>query len=490
MKRLAWLAAALFGCSSSPPAPPPAPTEVSFPAGFLWGSATAGFQIEKGLGDTDWGIWAATPGKIAGGDKPDDGPDAFAHVSDDIAAMKAAGFGAYRFSIELARVYPTRNTFDDDTPDAAGLAKYDALFAALAKEKIVPMVTLHHFAWPSYLSDPNKNKEPQGWERADALDVFAGWCGRMAKRYGDKVDLWVTINEPNVEATVGYVATVFAPGVSDVERAATVMRNQVTAHARCFDAIHQADTADADGDGKAALVGIAQHDRVYEAKDPASEDDLAAAERARYVWNQWIMDTIVLGKVDADFDGTPEKTDAKLAGHADFFGLNYYGVSQVSASGLKLKYIGITPAIHVLGPRPKTDVGWDIYPEGFGKVLDEAAGYGLPIYITENGIADGKDVNRTRFVAEHLFELGKAIARGAKVRGYLHWSLVDNFEWASGFCPRFGLYRVDYADPNRKRSPTSAVSLLADVAKTGKLAQARIDALPPYQSAPMSCASF
>jgi beta-glucosidase len=487
--------ATVLGCSSSdPPAPPPPvsePSSVTFPKGFLWGSATAGFQIEKGLAATDWGIWAATAGKIQKGDKPDDGPDAFAHVDPDIAAMKAAGLGAYRFSIEMARVYPTRAAFDADQPDADGLAKYDALFDALAKAKITPMVTLHHFVWPSYMSDPAKKAEPQGWERSDAGDVFATWCTRMGKRYGAKADLWVTVNEPNIEAVIGYFVSLFAPGVSDIERAATVMRNQVTAHARCYDALHAADTTDADGDGKAALVGIAQHDRVYEPADPSSEDDVKAAERARYVWNQWIMDAIVKGAVDADFDGTPEKTDPKLAGHADFFGLNYYGVSQVNAGGLKVKYLGVVPAQQDLpSARPKSDNGWDIYPAGFGTVLDEAAAYKLPIYITENGIADAKDVNRSRFTAEHLFEIGKAVTRGADVRGYMHWSLVDNFEWAAGFCPRFGLYRVDYADPARKRTPTAAVALLADIAAKGTLEKARIDALPAYQSKPFPCTAF
>lgn len=482
----------LANCTTS--ASPEEPTDVSsvaFPKGMLWGGATAGFQVEKGLSDTDWGIFSGLPGTIQKGAKADDGPDALAHIDQDVASMQAAGFNAYRFSIEMARVYPDRKSFDDDTPSADGLAAYDALFAALKAANITPMVTLHHFVWPSYLSNPTKKKEPQGWERSDVTPVFTAWCERMGKRFGSRTDLWVTINEPNVEAAVGYLAGKFSPGVVDVERAATVMRNQVEAHARCFDALHATDTEDSDGDGKAALVGIAQHQRVYEPADPTNEEDVREAAHARYVWNLWIMESIVNGKVDDDFDGTPEKTEPLRVGRADFFGLNYYGVSRVAAAGLRVKYLGAIPLqLDLPTERPKTDNGWDIHPAGFATVLDEAIGYGLPIYITENGIADATDVNRSRFIAEHLFELGKSQARGADVRGYLHWSLMDNFEWAAGFCPRFGLYRVAFEDPQRQRTATKAVPLLQAVATSNVLDQATIAALPSYQSKPFPCASY
>jgi beta-glucosidase len=490
---LAASSLALAGCTDADTTPEPSsePAEVSFPEGMLWGSATAGMQIEKGLAGTDWQEFSKVPGNIQGGGMPDDGPDAFAHVDADVAAMTDAAFNAYRFSIELARIYPTRESFDADMPSEDGLAAYDGVLAALKKAGIKPMVTLHHFSWPTYLSDPAARKEPQGWEREEIQPIFKEWCKRAATRWGGDVDLWVTINEPNVEANVGYLAGVFPPGVSDIERAATVMRSQVRAHASCYDAVHAADAKDADGDGKSAEVGIAHHQRVYEPADPTSEDDLAAVERSRYVWNQWIMDAIVLGKVDDDFDGVAEKEDATLAKRADFYGLNYYGPSRVDSRGLKFKYLGVVPAQYdVPNGRPKTDLGWDIYPEGFGIVLDEAAAYGLPIHITENGLADEKDVNRERFVAEHLFELGKARGRGADVRGYLHWSLMDNFEWAAGYCPRFGLLRVDYEDPARKRTPTKALALLRDIAVANRLERSRIDALPAYQDKPFTCAGF
>ncbi|HVY44865.1 MAG TPA: glycoside hydrolase family 1 protein [Minicystis sp.] len=499
----AAITVALTGCSGGDDAGgaggggggPPEPTTVSFPAGFLWGAATAGFQVETGLDATDWGVWAMTPGKIQNGDDPNQGPDAFAHVDEDVGDLVAAGLNAYRFSIEMARVYPTRDAFDQDQPDPDGIAKYDALFAALAKRHVTPLVTLHHFVWPTWMSDPTKSASPQGWERSDAVDVFATWCQRMGKRYGDRVDWWVTINEPTVEASVGYLATLWPPGVSDVDRMVHVMKQQVTAHARCYDMLHGSDTVDADGDGAKVKVSIAKHNRVYEPADATSAEDADAAKHSDYFWNLWFLNAIVKGDVDEGFDGTigpkDEHADPSLAGRADYLGINYYGVSQVSAKSLRLPYLGSQPSQFGLEDgRPKNDLGWSIDPEGFGTVLDEAAGYGLPIVVTENGIADALDENRSRFLLEHAFQMGLAIRRGDPVIGYFHWALMDNFEWASGYCPRFGLYAVDETKADRPRTPTKAVSVLAAMTKASAVAQKTIDALPAYVSQPKSCASF
>jgi len=480
------------GDDASTADPEPEPTEVTFPTDFLWGTGTAGFQIESELDNTDWGIWATLPGKIADGDDPNDGPDALAHIAEDVQLMQDAGLNSYRFSIEMARVYPTRTAFDDEQPDAAGLAAYDELVDALVAADIVPMVTLHHFVWPDYVRDPTAPDEPQGFERPDTIDLFETWCTRMAAHFGDRVDLWVTINEPTVEVSVGYLASIFPPGVSDTERLAAVLREQVRAHGRCYDAIHAADDGDADGDGAAALVSIAKHDRVYEPFDAELDSDLEAVERATYFWNRWFVNAIVYGDLDDDFDGEPEVTgDPDLVGRADYLGLNYYGVSRVGTLSLELPYVGPVPVqIALLNDRPKTDLRWDIYPRGFGQVLDGIARYDLPIIVTENGLADSLDVNRSRFLTEHLFEIGKARLRGVDVRGYYHWSLTDNFEWAGGFCPRFGFYTVDYDAADKPRTSTAAVQVMADIAATGRLSQTTIDELPDYQSAPAPCEGF
>ena len=487
------LAAALASCSSDDPgAPSEGPSEVTFPADFMWGSASAAFQVEKGLPNTDWGLWVKTPGKIKNGEDPDvGGADALARIDEDVALLKAANQNTYRFSIEWARVYPTRAAFDADQPDPAAIAAYDKLFSALRGAGIRPFVTMQHFTLPDYLSDPGKPDEPQGWERDETVAAFATWCTRAAARWGGEVDWWVTINEPMVSPIAGYIQGAFPPGlVLKLDRALEVGRKEVVGHAKCYDAIKAADTTDADGDGKASWVGIVQHQRAVEPEEPDEPADLVAAERVRYLNNLWFINAVVRGDWDDDFDGNLDgpkdrRADPALANRSDFLGINYYSALTASARGLILPVVNAAiRQERLLTDRPKTDFFWDVYPEGLRVVLEEVRPYNLPIVITENGIADSADQNRARFVLEHLFELGRARDAGLDIRGYMYWSLLDNFEWAAGFCPRFGLHTVDRTTGARAARPSAGV--YANAARTGKVTRAEIDALPPY-GAPNYC---
>lgn len=476
----------------APDAGPPPPDSVTFPANMLWGSATAGFQVEKGNTTTDWGHWVEIAGKIKNGDKPDvNGPDALAHIDDDIALLKASGQNSYRFSIEWGRVYPTRTAFDTDMPDATAIAAYTSLFSKLKAAGIVPLVTLQHFALPDWLSDVTKPNDPQGWERTDAVASYTTWCTRMATRFGGDVDWWVTINEPFNLVLGGYVQGSFPPGlILAMDRAFAVAKTEVHAHAACFDAIHAADTKDSDGDGKAALVSYAAHLRTFHPYEPGNADDQAAAERVRYLWNDWFLNAVVKGdydeNLDGKLDGPNDKTaDPSLKGRLDWIGVNYYSDTLLSATrGVKVPVINAAVYQDNLpNARPKTDFAWDIYPEGLGTVLDEVKPYGLPVIITENGVADGKDVMRARFIAEHLYQLGWAKQRGVDVRGYMHWALIDNFEWASGYCPKFGLASFDPATGQRtlRKSADTYKSIIA----ANGVKKADVDALPPYGSPTM-----
>lgn len=468
------------------------PAEVAFPKGFLWGSASAAFQVEKGLGNTDWGLWVKTPGKIKNGDDPDvGGADALAHIDADVALLTATNQSAYRFSIEWARVYPTRAAFDADQPDPAALAAYDALFAKLRAAKIAPMVTLQHFTLPDWLSDPRAPEAPQGWERPEAASAFATWCGRVAARWGGDVDWWATINEPIVAPLGGYIQGGFPPGlVLQVDRAFAVAKGSARAHARCYDAIKGADARDADGDGKPSMVGIVQHLRAIEPEDPADPADVAAAARVRYVNNTWLLNVAVRGDWDDELDGkldgpSDRVADPALVGRSDYVGLNYYSAAIASSRGLRLPVIDASIRLdHLPTDRPKTDFHWDIHPKGFREVLLEAKAFGLPIVVTENGLADANDTNRSRFLLEHLYELGRVMAEGADVRGYFYWSLLDNFEWNSGFCPRFGLHTVDPVTKARAARPSAQT--YARVAQAGRVTRAEVGAAAPY-GAPAPC---
>lgn len=460
--------------------------DVTFPANFKFGAASAGMQIEKGLVHADWYQWANMPGKVANGDKPDDGPDAFAHIDEDVAALKTAGANAYRFSIEWSRIYPTKAAFDSNTPDAEGLAAYHKLLKALRDAGIHPMVTLHHFATPDYLDDITKPKEPQTFERDEMAPMFGEWAKRMGKEFGGEVDDWVTINEPMVLLVGAYLAGAHPPGPPlDIDRLFSAAKKLVRAHVAAFKGLKEGDTVDA-GSGHAAWVSIAKHNRVFKPYDHCEPGDVEAAAKTDYVWNEWIFNAIVFGDWDDDLDGkldgpNDKKADPFFKGTVDYIGVNYYGVATVD-SRLKLKYVGGTPAFENLPtPLPKSDMNWEIYPQGMRAVLKQLKKYNLPVYITENGTGDSKDTNKSRYIAEHLWEVGRSITDdGVDVRGYYYWSLTDNFEWISGFCPRFGLFQIDYAQASKPRKPTKAAAFYKQLATEKKLTGATIDSLPQY----------
>jgi beta-glucosidase/6-phospho-beta-glucosidase/beta-galactosidase len=287
----------------------------------------------------------------------------------------------------------------------------------------------------------------------------------------------------------------FPPGVVlDTKRAFLYAAGEVNGHAKCFDAVHANDTADADGDGKPALVGPVAHQRVVEPADPSEPDDVAAADHVRYINNLWFLNAVVKGDVDVDVDGKMDGPndragDPALVRRADWIGVNYYTAVLASAhSGIVLPSpvnAAITPD-HLPTDRPKTDFVWDIVPTGLVTVLIEAKAYGLPMYVTENGLADASDANRPRFLAEHLYQLGVAIqTKGVDVRGYFHWSLYDNFEWANGFCPKFGLYAIDPA--TRARIARPSADLYRRLVLAGRVTRADVDATPAYTSPSVRC---
>jgi beta-glucosidase/6-phospho-beta-glucosidase/beta-galactosidase len=470
------------------------PSEVTFPKGFMWGTSTAAFQVEKGDSNTDWAAWVATPGKIADGGNPDiGGDDALAHIADDVGLITNESHNAYRFSIELARLFPTQAALDSATPDPTGLAAYDAVIAALRAANITPLVTLNHFALANWSDNVAEGGVPQGWELPETTTEFTKFCTFAAARWGKDVDWWVTINEPLSVVLGGYLNGSFPPGeVLTIDRGLNVFRAFVYAHAACYDAIKAADTIDADGDGKASMVSVAAALRTFHPLDPTDPSDVKATAHVKYLANDWFLNAVTSGNFDYDFDGTltgPQDItgDPTLKGRLDYVGVNYYTDTIISGDQGFVIPAPISAALTLTDlptTRPKTDFDWDIYPEGFGTVLDEAATYKLPIVVTENGVADQKDVMRGRFIAEHLLQLGAANLRGDDVLGYFHWSLLDNFEWASGYCPHFGLHSVDPV--TAARTKRASADVYSSIIRAGKVTQAQIDAMPPY-GAPTPC---
>lgn len=426
------------------------------PPGFLLGTATAPHQIEGGLAD-DWSDWEQ-------GSYPDGRPhikhrdtsavadDSWNRWKDDLAAMQTLGVNAYRLGVDWSRLMPAPGQWD-----AAAAARYREQLAALRAAHIEPMVTLYHFTLPKWVA-------AQGGLEWDGLeDALADFAGRSGKAFGDLVDRWCTLNEPNVVAVKGFTQGEWPPGVKDTPRTARVLARLLRAHAKMAAALRLNDTVDADGDGKATLIGLAHHVRVFE---PAtwSPLDVAIAAASDAFFNDALVQAVKTGHTHLSVPGaiTIDEDVPGLAGSFDYLGLNYYTRDHVRADlsdpSLSKQY---TPA-----GAPVNDLGWELYPEGLYRMLVRFGRYGWPILITENGMADNAGDRRPEFLRGHLYAVDRARAAGVDVRGYYHWSLLDNFEWAEGYTARFGLFTVDFAsDPTLARKPTPAVAVFQEAAR-------------------------
>ncbi len=473
-----------LGCPADPPVPP-----------FEWGTATAAFQIEGGNTSSDWAAWERRcvldkrDGERSGGETITDcesnldGPNAWELYEADYAEAEAMGHNAYRMGIEWAKIEPRPGEYD---PQA--IEHYHRMLAAARAHGLSPMVTLQHFTLPAWVNDiESPDGGLKGWAGEDQdpigggaiVEAFARYAGDMAEEFGGEVDLWVTINEPIVVLVGAYLAGYFPPGQTlQVRRTVRAAYNMAYAHARAYDAIHARDTDDADGDGRAAEVGIAKHWRVFTPADPEDASDVEAAEQLDYVFNDLFVSALTKGAVDLDADGQvegpDERIDPDLAGHLDWLGVNYY--SRYLVRGPVAEIEGVRLAIDFYDnpdPEvPKNDLGWEIYPEGLRQVLERATRYGLPLRITENGIADAADTKRAAFLVAHLQVLDAVRAAGIDVRGYYHWSLIDNFEWIEGYAPRFGLLEVDYDDPARRRIRRPSADVYTEIIAAGHVTEA------------------
>jgi beta-glucosidase len=479
--RRLWLLALAACGGPSVTLPPPVG---DFPAGFLWGTAIAPYQVEGGLHASDWYPWETACPQCSG-DSADDGPDFFAHWEDDLDTARDLGHTTIRLGIEWSRIYPTA----DAAPDPQAVARYHQILAGARARGLEPMVTLHHFTTPVWLDG--------GWENAEAATRFTAWAGWAAGEFGAEVDWWVTINEPMAVVAGGYLGGMFPPGhVLDTEGALRVLDAMLVGHVGGYDAIHAADTTDADGDGRAALVSIASHNRVFLPRVPGNANDIRAADLLRYVNNTFFFEACVRGRRDLnwdlDFDDPGETGLTELMGRMDWAGINYYGMSLVVGQqngrppfvGLTfmndLDRQGVDAAIN--------DFGWAIVPSGLRTVIDEIAPFGLPILITENGVADSDDDQRPRFLVEHLYELAKAIDDGIDIRGYYHWTLFDNFEWAAGYCPHFGLVAVDFESPLRTRTPRPSADVYRRIIEAGTVDPDFFAEFPAYGESTVKCA--
>jgi beta-galactosidase len=519
----AWCAATLCGALVAPATGRAEP----FPDGFFWGTAIAGFQTEAGKGRnadpmSDWYVWTHDPGNIAdrtvSGDLPEDGPGHWARFRSDLDLVAdQLHNNAFRFSIEWSRIFPRStegievgNRIDegdlqrlDRLANGQAVHHYRKVLDAAAKRGITPFVTLHHWTLPTWLHDPIATRaalagrgpndplpplDAGGWLEAESVEEFEKYAAYVAWELGDRADYWNTLNEPLVQVTFGFVnvpgliGAFWPPGVFSFTGAIAALVNLEQANTVAYDALKRLDRGDADGDGSDSLVGPVMNMIAFTPANRSSQADLEATEHADYLFNRLFLNGVVDGDVDANGDGQISGGEGGLHGRrADFVGLNYYFRGRVTATGTPLTaaipildFIPATayasPADPSLPPCPTTcsELGAEIYPQGFRDVIGTAAAYGLPVYITENGIADADDDQRPAYLASHLRQLLLAISDdGADVRGYFHWSLVDNLEWVFGYQPKFGLYSFDAK--TLKRTPRPSAGLYAEIAARNAL---------------------
>lgn len=379
----------------------------TFPPGFLWGSATAAYQVEGGI-QNNWSVAGLDAGQAV---------DHYRRYDEDYAAAEAMGQNFYRMSLSWARIEPRPGEFDP-----AALAHYRAMLQDLNHRGLQPMVTLFHFTQPIWFA------ERGGWTRPENRVYFAQFVKRVVQELGDQVYFWNTINEPLVYAFKSYDEGVWPPFQKDRSTALKVVKQLILAHAEAYRIIHAEDPL--------AAVGFAKNITLLQPNWPWNPLDQIMTHVQSYIFNEAFWDAIQQGQVELNIPGLEPVVvpyNEALYHSMDFIGINYYTRYLITASGAQRTLPGV----------PVTDLNWEIYPEGLLQVLrlanQHAQALQIPIYITENGLADRDDDQRPAFLVQHLYQVWRAIQEGIPVRGYLHWSLMDNFEWADGYEPRFGL---------------------------------------------------
>ena len=440
---------------------------------------------------SDWTDYVTRPELVAqknlylSGDPPSRGPGFFELYPQDIArAKQELHSNALRLSIEWGRVFPNPtdgiNGYEAlrKAADPKALAFYHGVFSALRQNGIKPLATVIHYVLPAWIHDAYgchtnfSGCKNRGWLDHDRiLSEAAKYAGFLGREFGAEVDDWATENEPFTAVIIaGYLfqteQRTHPPAVvleSDAARA--VLNAEIEGHARMYDALKAADTADADGDGQAARVGLVYNMEAVAPADPQNEIDVSGAKHFDYLLNRVFLNATIRGDLDANLDGkTVHRTD--LAGRMDFLGVNYYARNVVQGSPKSfLPQLSPLLNFNIL----TVEYDWN-YARGLYEVLDSVKGFGIPLVVTETGVEDASDSgSAAAWVVRSLTWVSRAIADGIPVEGYYYWTLMDNYEWNHGMNVKMGLYAVDPNDPQKTRRARRAVPIYGQIAQAGRI---------------------
>lgn len=404
----------------------------AFPPGFLWGSAISAHQVEGHNVHSDWWAWENSAA-FTGRDRSGEAARHWELYETDFRLAHELGLNAQRLSLEWARIEPQPGRWSEEA-----MAHYRAVLDFLRRLGLRVFVTLHHFTNPRWVA------ERGGWLNPAVVEWFRRYVARVAAELADRVDFWNPINEATVYATYAHMQGLWPPQGRSFWGGWRVLKHMAKAHRAAYRVLHQA--------APRGLVGTAHHLVAFAPVRPRSRLDRALAAVLGRLNNDWFLDAV--------------------RGFADFIGVNYYHRRRVRFSARAgPPYMGEAGAHE----GPTNDLGWEIYPRGLYQQLLSLRRFALPVYVTENGLADAADRQRADFIRAHLAEVLRAIAEGMDVRGYFHWSLIDNYEWHLGFTPRFGLVAVDYTTQERRVRPSAQV--LAAVARANALREELLTAL-------------
>ncbi len=492
-----------------------------FPQKFLWGASNSGFQFEMGDSagsnvdsGSDWYLWVHDTANIqkgvVSGDLPENGINYWNLYKKDHGIAHKLGLNAYRIGVEWSRIFTQSVSaieveFEkaadgsfakievgdaalqklEEAADKTAVNHYRAVIDDLRNKGIKVFVCLNHFTLPLWIHNPiavrdtKLHQGPKGWADSQTIVEFTKYSAYLTWKLGDIVDEWAIFNEPMVISETGYLIpqSGFPPGLNNFRVSRKVAFNLVVAHARAYDAIKNADNVKADEDSPSAADIGAIHNVIPAIPFRAeNEADIKAADFLDRMHNHFFPQSTCDGWLDENLNGLQDKGEMKdyLKNRLDWLGLNYYtrAVVKGKKSLLARLFAGMAavpdmaenygflcqPDTTSADGRATSDFGWEIYPEGLLHALKAMQGYERPLYVMENGIADAKDTLRPKFIINHLKILDKAInEEKIDVKGYFHWALTDNYEWAKGFNMKFGLCEVDLKTKRRKERKSAVI---------------------------------
>ncbi len=425
-----------------------------FPRGFLWGTATSSHQVEGQNTNNNWWAWEQE-GHIEAGHSAALACNWWGgRWREDFDRAAEAGQNAHRLSVEWSRVQPAPDRWDEEALD-----HYRQMVRGLVERDMTPVVTLHHFTDPLWLT------EKGGWEQPEVVAAFARYVEKVVEALKEYVPLWCTINEPNVYAILGYVLGDFPPGrQGDVNTALRVMEHMARAHAAAYEVIHRVHPE--------ARVGLVYNLMPMQAARSWFPLDGVLARWVSRLYNDFFLRALGDGVL---LSAWGRRKAPELRGKQDFIGVNYY-------TALRLAFTWAPEsafARQVIPPGTPVSESGEIahQPLGFAQVLRRVARYGLPIIVTENGVDDSRDVLRPRYLAEHVHQMWRVINNNVPIKGYFHWSLVDNFEWHHGWTRRFGLWALDPETQVRTKRPSA--DLYAAICRENALDAEMVDTYAP-----------